>query len=313
MYFFKADISSFDDEAETVFIIPEQNADENGVPFEEKMITQTAEYKAFVKRTKTALVDCTYTQYQTDEPIADGLNSEKFAQLEAEGKFAVIDVNTYSISTGKSAKSKGKKNFTTYLIIGGIAVVAVIKNQVKYIDGSYEKYTTKFLKPDIAELKFGKISSKAYTGKAMKPTVIVKDGKKKLVNGTDYTVTYNNNKNIGTAAITITGIGEYRGTKTLKFKIVPPKTTLTSKPGKTSGGWNRATLSWKKSAGADGYQIYYSENGGNFKKLTTVSYGKLSRSVIYTTGYTEQFKARPYKKVNGKTYFGAWSNIITLN
>ena len=188
-----------------------------------------------------------------------------------------------------------------------------IKNQVKYIDGSYEKYTTKFLKPDIAELKFGKISSKAYTGKVLKPAVIVKDGKKKLVNGTDYTVTYNNNKNIGTAAITITGIGEYRGTKTLKFKIVPPKTTLTSKTGKTSGGWNRATLSWKKSAGADGYQIYYSENGGNFKKLTTVSSGKLSRSVRYTTGDTEQFKVRPYKKVNGKTYFGAWSNIITLN
>lgn len=136
MYFFKADISSFDDEAETVFIIPGQNADENGVPFEEKMITQTAEYKAFVKRTKTALVDCTYTQYQTDEPIADGLNSEKFAQLEAEGKLAVIDANTYSISTGKSAKSKGKKNFTTYLIIGGIAVAAVILIAVSALSGS---------------------------------------------------------------------------------------------------------------------------------------------------------------------------------
>lgn len=135
MYFFKADISSFDDEAETVFIIPEQNADENGVPFEEKMITQTAEYKAFVKRTKTALVDCTYTQYQTDEPIADDLNSEKFAQLEAEGKLAVIDANTYSISTGKSAKSKGKKNFTTYLIIGGIAVAAVILIAVSALSG----------------------------------------------------------------------------------------------------------------------------------------------------------------------------------
>lgn len=136
MYFFKADISSFDDEAETVFIIPGQNADENGVPFEEKMITQTAEYKAFVKRTKTALVDCTYTQYQTDEPIADGLNSEKFAQLETEGKLAVIDANTYSISTGKSAKSKGKKNFTTYLIIGGIAVAAVILIAVSALSGS---------------------------------------------------------------------------------------------------------------------------------------------------------------------------------
>lgn len=135
MYFFKADISSFDDEAEIVFIIPEQNADENGVPFEEKMITQTAEYKAFVKRTKTALVDCTYTQYQT-EAVADGLNDEKFAQLETEGKLAVIDANTYSISTGKSAKSKGKKNFTTYLIIGGIAVAAVILIAVSALSGS---------------------------------------------------------------------------------------------------------------------------------------------------------------------------------
>ncbi len=139
MYFFKADISSFDDEAETVFIIPEQNADENGVPFEEKMITQTVEYKAFVKRTKTALVDCTYTQYQTDEPIADGLNSEKFAQLETEGKLAVIDANTYSISTGKSAKSKGKKNLTTYLIIGGIAVAAVILIAVSALSSGNKK------------------------------------------------------------------------------------------------------------------------------------------------------------------------------
>lgn len=136
MYFFKADISSFDDEAETVFIIPEQNADENGVPFEEKMITQTAEYKAFVKRTKTALVDCAYTQYQTDAAVADGLNAEKFAQLEAEGKLTVIDANTYSISTGKSAKSKGKNNLTTYLIIGGIAVVAVILIAVSALSGS---------------------------------------------------------------------------------------------------------------------------------------------------------------------------------
>ena len=63
-------------------------------------------------------------------------HSEKFAQLEAEGKLAVIDANTYSISTGKSAKSKGKKNFTTYLIIGGIAVAAVILIAVSALSGS---------------------------------------------------------------------------------------------------------------------------------------------------------------------------------
>ena len=189
-----------------------------------------------------------------------------------------------------------------------------IQSKGKYVDGSWDKYTTKSLRTDISTLKFGKISNKAYTGKALKPAVIIRDGKKKLVNGTDYAVSYKNNRNTGTATVTITGKGEYKGTKTLKFNIVPPKTTLTSKPGKTSGGWNRATLSWKKSAGADGYQIYYSENGGIFKKLTTVvSSGKLSRAVKYTIGDTEQFKIRPYKKVNGKTCFGAWSNIVTLN
>lgn len=179
----------------------------------------------------------------------------------------------------------------------------------KYVDGSWDEYTEKALKTDISTLKFGKISSKAYTGKALTPTVVVKDGKKKLVNGTDYTVTYKNNKNIGTATVTISGMGDYTGKKTLNFRIVPPKTTLTSKPVKTSGGWKRVTLSWKKSAGADGYQIYYSENGGAFKKLTTS--GKLSRAVKYTPGDTEQFRVRPYKKVNGVTYYGAWSNIIT--
>jgi len=43
-----------------------------------------------------------------------------------------------------------------------------------------------------------------------------------------------------------------------------------------------------------------------------MSSGKLSRTVKYTSGDTEQFKVRPYKKVNGVTYYGAWSNVVTI-
>ena len=136
MFFFKVEMSSFDDEAKTVFIIPEQNADENGVPFEEKLVTQTAEYKAFIKDTKTALVDCKYTQYKTDAPIAEGLNTEQFEQLIAENKLTEMDSNTYSITTGKTSKKSGKNNLTTYLIIGGVALVAVILIAVSAIAGS---------------------------------------------------------------------------------------------------------------------------------------------------------------------------------
>lgn len=136
MFFFKVEMSSFDDEAKTVFIIPEQNADENGVPFEEKLVTQTAEYKAFIKDTKTALVDCKYTQYKTDVPISEGLNAEQFEQLKAENKLTEMDSNTYSITTGKTSKKSGKNNLTTYLIIGGVALVAVILIAVSAITGA---------------------------------------------------------------------------------------------------------------------------------------------------------------------------------
>ncbi len=241
------------------------------------------------------------TIYTFAEDCGEDLSSAIKEFDTADGGYAVAVCFNPSDDIWETLWNSDKCRVTYYILSKG-----------KYVDGSWDEYTEKALKTDISTLKFGKISNKAYTGKALTPTVVVKDGKKKLVNGTNYTVTYKNNKKIGTATVTITGMGEYTGTKTLKFRIVPPKTTLTSKPGKTSGGWKRATLSWEGSAGADGYQIYYSENGGKFKKLTTVSAGKLSRGVKYTVGDTEQFKVRPYKKVNGTTYYGAWSNVITL-
>lgn len=156
---------------------------------------------------------------------------------------------------------------------------------------------------DISAAQFTKIKNQSYTGKAIKPAVTIKDGGKKLVKGTDYTVSYKNNTKIGTATVTVTGKGDYTGTKTLTFKIVPKKVTLT---GKTSG--TNETLSWKKSAGATGYEIYRSVSGGKFTKLTTTK--SLKYTAKLTTGKNYQFKVRPYATVNGKKFYGSWSNVI---
>lgn len=56
-------------------------------------------------------------------------------------------------------------------------------------------------------------------GTAKEPAVTVKDGIVTLVKGTDYTVTYANNKTAGQASVTITGKGAYGGTKTEYFTI----------------------------------------------------------------------------------------------
>ncbi|MGN0700933.1 MAG: hypothetical protein ACI4J8_08035 [Oscillospiraceae bacterium] len=123
MFFFKVEISSFDDAAKTLFVVPEQHSDEQGVPFEDKMLTQTADFKQFVKSTQTCMVDGKYTQYKTDG-VFESITEQQFDQLKAEGKVEELDSNSFSISTGFSPKKGGgKKDFKTLLIIGGAAIV----------------------------------------------------------------------------------------------------------------------------------------------------------------------------------------------
>ena len=80
----------------------------------------------------------------------------------------------------------------------------------------------------VSNVRLSKTSFK-YTGKAIKPEVTVANASETL--STDvYTVTYSNNKNAGTATVTVTLQGDYyEGTKTLTFKINKAKNPLTVK------------------------------------------------------------------------------------
>ncbi len=155
----------------------------------------------------------------------------------------------------------------------------------------------------VAKLKFGSIGSKAYNGKAIKPDVAVKDGGKRLKKGKDYTLSYKNNTKIGTATVVVTGKGSYTGSKTLTFKIVPGKPVLT-----VSAKDKTTSISWKKVTGAKGYELYYSESGGSFKKLTSTTKTSYSTTKL-SAKKSYQFKARAYAKVNGKTVYGSYSDV----
>lgn len=62
-------------------------------------------------------------------------------------------------------------------------------------------------------------TSYTYDGNAKTPTVTVKDGNTTLTLNTHYTIAYKNNINAGTATATITGKGNYTGTKAVNFTI----------------------------------------------------------------------------------------------
>lgn len=64
-----------------------------------------------------------------------------------------------------------------------------------------------------------------YNGSAQTPSIVVSFGSVILDLDTDYSVLYSNNINAGTATITVTGKGNYKGTKTLDFTINPKSLT----------------------------------------------------------------------------------------
>lgn len=79
------------------------------------------------------------------------------------------------------------------------------------------------VKKSIADAEIANIKSQTYTGKAIKPAVKVVYGKKTLKKGTDYTVSYENNKKIGEATVVIKGKGSYHGTVKKTFTIKAKK------------------------------------------------------------------------------------------
>ena len=173
-------------------------------------------------------------------------------------------------------------------------------------DSSSSNSTSTSNTKKISDLSVSSISNQTYSGKAKTPDVKIKDGSYTLKKGTDYTLSYKDNKKIGKATVTITGKGKYSGTKTVTFKIIPKKTTLTVK--KTD---EKYTFSWGKVSGVDKYQIYYSTDGKNYTKLANISGKKTSYSTAkLDESKTYSFKIRSYKKVDGKTYYSKFSKVV---
>ncbi len=161
------------------------------------------------------------------------------------------------------------------------------------------------LNVDIGSLEIAPIGKQNYTGSAVTPDVKITNSGYTLVKDLDYTLSYKNNKEIGTASVTITGKGKYSGSKTAKFKIVFGAPSLSVSKTKTG-----AKLSWKKVPGATGYQIWESVNGGKFKKVKATAY--TSQSLSLNSGKTYKFKIRAYTPRGDEIVYSSFSAVKTV-
>ncbi len=87
-------------------------------------------------------------------------------------------------------------------------------------DGNFVDIERSEMKQDLSDAVIAPISDQVANGSAIEPALTVTLGGSLLKVDEDYTATYSNNTEAGTATVTVEGVNEYCGTKTATFQIV---------------------------------------------------------------------------------------------
>ena len=201
-------------------------------------------------------------------------------------------VHNYKTTTTKATLSKNGSIVKKCAVCGKVASKSTI-----YYAKSFSLSTTAY----------------TYTGGKKTPSVTVKDSKgKKLVNGTDYKLTYSSStrKSIGRYSVKITFIGNYTGSKTLYFTIGPKNPTSVKA---TLYGHDDVKVTWSKVSGASGYKVYYKKSTSSTwsSKTTTGTSMKLAN---LADGVKYDIKVVTYKTIGGYKCYNAGksTSIYTL-
>ena len=201
--------------------------------------------------------------------------------LKKDTDYTVSYSNNTKVGTAK-VTIKGKGNYT-----GSVSKTYSIKN-------------------DFKKATVSGISTKAFTGKNITQSITVKYNGKTLKKGTDYTVSYSSNKNIGTATVKVAGKGSYTGTITKTFKINPAKQEIQKLTAKSKAFF----VDWAQKGSATGYEIQYATNSKftSAKKVTITNNKTDTKTISKLSGKKKYYvRVRSYTTVKGTKYYGAWS------
>ncbi len=152
-------------------------------------------------------------------------------------------------------------------------------------------------------------SSFVYNGQSITPVVYVAYNHNYLIQNTDFTATYSNNNAPGVATVKIKGIGNYSGSISKTYIILPEKIASVSikKDSATS-----AVISWSAASKVSGYEILKFDSAKNaYVHLTHVSNSQTSYKVSSLKNSTAYYyQVRAYKTVNDKNYYGEVGNTV---
>lgn len=276
-----------------------------------RYITAVKWFTAFVCALLCAAAVCCFTGSSADAAAVtnctvSGLTAKTYTG-KAQTQSITVKYRNKTLKNGKDYTVSYQNN-----INAGTAYV-IIKGKGSY-SGTVKRSFT--IKPAIIykQCTFYKIASQYYTGSQIKPVPKIKNGTTALKNGTDFTLTYQNNVNKGTAKVYIKGKGNYSGSCSLTFSITarPVSTLKITVPSVTYNGKAQKPAvtvkynNYKFKNGTD-YTLSYKNNTKIGTATVTVKgKGKLSG----TKSVTFKINAKPIKNAvitynNSLTYNGS--------
>lgn len=157
--------------------------------------------------------------------------------------------------------------------------------------------------------KIAQIANQTYTGSEIRPSVTVTYGNLTLSEGVDYEVTYQNNIEIGTATVSVTGLNQYAGFINLytSFDIVPAPVTEINYSSVTT---NKAEMYWPEVEGATGYIVQTIKNGRWTNSGTYITNSGTVSGLM--PGCYNPVRVAAYVTVAGKNYIGQFCNYIRV-
>lgn len=106
--------------------------------------------------------------------------------------------------------------------------------------------------------------------------------------------------------VTVGGVNYYSDYTSVKSATPMKTVSITVTPSK-----KKVKISYKKVAGASGYEIYMKQSGGTYKLIKSTSKSSYTKTKL-SAGKKYSFKVRAYKKVNGKRVYASFSKVKTV-
>ena len=138
-------------------------------------------------------------------------------------------------------------------------------------------------KKNISSCTIQDVGTGIYNGKAHTPSVTVYDRGTVLGKDTDYTITYSNNINAGTATITVNGKGNYSGSAVKTFSIM--KTNMSVSASGYSGTYDQTAhgigLNISNPANGSGAVVRYGTSSGTYNLSSSPTYKNAGSYTVY--------------------------------